>query len=157
MLTVSDPKNFDWANLSLTDCLEGNAYDAYATIHVFFKLIEKLNDKTPKLMHLMEELVMPAFPMFIEMERKGLHVDLNRLKELDKEIKQDILEKEDSLHFYPQVKDVDNLNSTKDLIKILYTREDGFGLFPPQLTPKEQPSVAADTLKIILAQISELL
>jgi hypothetical protein len=39
------------------------------------------------------------------------------------------------------------LSSNNDLIEILYTREEGMGLYPPDRTGKENLSVAAATLK----------
>ena len=49
----------------------------------------------------------------------------------------------------------DNLASNKDLIDILYTRETGMGLYPPDKTAKGNPSVSAPTLKLLLEQIEE--
>ena len=35
MLTVRNGKKFDWANISLVDCVRGNAMDAHFTLKVF--------------------------------------------------------------------------------------------------------------------------
>jgi hypothetical protein len=35
MLTINNPKTFDWENMPLSDCLEGNAADAYFTLKIF--------------------------------------------------------------------------------------------------------------------------
>ena len=47
------------------------------------------------------------------------------------------------------------MSSNNDLIEILYTREDGMGLYPPDRTGKEKPSVAAATLKLLVEHIEE--
>jgi len=61
----------------------------------------------------------------------------------------------DDLHYHNQVEKADNLSSTNDLIKILYTREGGFGLYPPDRTAKGAPSVSAPTLKIVLEHLED--
>ena len=42
MLTVKDPKNHDWAGMTLTEIAEGNAQDAFFTLRIFDHLMELL-------------------------------------------------------------------------------------------------------------------
>ena len=35
MLTISNPNTFDWANISLADCIAGNAFDARNTLIIY--------------------------------------------------------------------------------------------------------------------------
>jgi hypothetical protein len=65
------------------------------------------------------------------------------------------MEEEDFLYTCKGVMKTDNLSSNGDLIEILYTREEGMGLYPPDKTPKGSPSVAAPTLKLLLEHIED--
>ena len=65
------------------------------------------------------------------------------------------MEEEDFLYSCKGVTKTDNLSSNNDLIDILYTREEGMGLYPPDKTAKGKPSVSAPTLKLLLDHIEE--
>lgn len=43
MLTVSNPNNFKWDELSLSECARGNAMDAYFTLKLFHVFMEILD------------------------------------------------------------------------------------------------------------------
>ena len=98
---------------------------------------------------------MPAIPVFAEMEYNGLDVDPSQLSVVGKILVDKNVDREDELYSFPGVEKDDNLASANDLIGVLYTREQGFGLYPPDKTPKGKPSVSAPTLKILLGQIDE--
>ena len=153
MLTVSNPKNFDWAGMSLSDCCEGNARDTYFTLKLFDLIYEKLESLNA--LEVLDKVLMPALPVFAEMEYNGLDVDPSQLSVVGKTLLDKNVDSEDSLYTCDGVKKTDNLASSNDLIEIMYTREDGFRLYPPDKTPKGKPSVSAPTLKILLAQIDE--
>jgi len=153
MLTVDNPKKFDWSGMSLHDCAEGNALDSYFTLKLYNVCEKKL--KKLNMMHLYKNLMSPATEVFSGMEYKGLDISQDTLNVVGKELYLKNVEDADSLHYHDQVKKEDNLSSTNDLIKILYTREDGFGLYPPDRTAKGSPSVAAPTLKIILEHLED--
>ena len=120
MLTITNPKNFDWASMSLADCCEGNAADSYFTLKLFDLVV---NSET-------------------------------KLKELDRELSNLIVNQEDGLYVYKELLNTDNLASNNDLTDIFYTREGGFELYPPDKTGSGKPSVSAPTLKILLEQIN---
>jgi DNA polymerase I-like protein with 3'-5' exonuclease and polymerase domains len=153
MLTVDNPSKFDWKNMELSKCCEGNAMDAYFTRKLFLLIKEKMEEHTS--MKLIEKVVMPSIETFADMEYNGLDVDPNKLQSVGKQLRDLNVEQEDALYYCKGVKKTDNLSSNNDLIEILYTREEGMGLYPPDRTGKEKPSVAAATLKLLLEQIDE--
>jgi|TARA_R110000824_G_scaffold128983_3_gene290165 DNA polymerase I-like protein with 3'-5' exonuclease and polymerase domains len=153
MLTIENPKNFDWANMSLSDCCEGNAMDAYFTLKLFDLVEDKLDDL--KVLPFVEKILSDALESFAEMEYEGLLVSTDKLSTLRKELKELTLNQEDALYFFDQVQKTDNLASNNDLIDIFYLREGGFEFYPPDKTAKGSPSVSAPTLKLLLEQINE--
>jgi len=153
MLTIDNPNKFDWKNMPLSDCCEGNALDAYFTLKLFNLIYEKIDEGSMK--NLIENVVMPSLEVFAEMEYNGIGVDPEVLKVVGKQLNTKNMDEEDFLFTCKGVKKNDNLASNKDLIDILYTRETGMGLYPPDKTAKGSPSVSAPTLKLLLEQIEE--
>ena len=153
MLTIKNPKTFDWANMALSDCCEGNAADSYFTLKLF-NLIEDMI-KELGMEKLLTLLIMPSLSTFSEMEYEGMLVSEKKLSEVGRQLRVANIEEEDSLYGFDQVKTSDNLSSNLDLIEILYTREGAFELYPPDRTGKGSPSVAAPTLKLLLEHIEE--
>jgi len=155
MLTVVNPKRFDWANISLSDCCEGNAADAYFTLKLYELFKDELSNI--KLDRFFEEVIVPATSVFSKMEYSGLDVSVSKLGIVGKTLKDCNIDSEDLLYLYKEVTSKDNLSSTVNMCEILYTRDGGFELYPPDKTTKGSPSVSAPTLKILLEQIeSEL-
>ena len=148
MLTINNPKTFDWANMPLADCCEGNAMDVYFTL----KLYEMIHSKLDELgmTKISEKVLMPSLEVFSRMERDGLLVSEDMLKTVGKSLSDKNLDNEDSLYLFDFVKKTDNLSSNNDLIEILYTREEGMEMYPPDKTAKGKPSVSAPTLKLLL-------
>jgi len=153
MLTVNNPKNFDWKNISLYDCCKGNAMDAYFTLKIFDLVEEKIEEINSQ--DIINKVLSPANIIFSEMEYSGLDVSPSILDKVGRKLKDKNIKQNDDLYRFPQVNNTDNLASSKDLIEILYTREIGFRLYPPDRTEKEAPSVSAPTLKILLEHITE--
>ena len=87
------------------------------------------------------------------MEYNGLDVYLDALDSVGKQLRATNMDEEDFLYTCKSVTKTDNLSSNNDLIEILYTREDGMGLYPPDKTAKGKPSVSAPTLKLLLEHI----
>jgi len=152
MLTVENPRTFDWGSISLHDCCEGNAFDVHFTLKLFDLLEEKL--EALGMLDMFEKVISKSLPLFAQMEYDGLDVDPERLETLGQEILSKNLELEDGLYGKCGVQTTDNLSSNKNLIEILYTREGGLELYPPDKTKKDAPSVSAPTLKVLLEQIS---
>ena len=153
MLTIDNPSKFDWENMDLSDCCEGNAMDTYFTLKLFDLIMEKLDGQP--VMKLLENVVMPSLETFAEMEYNGLDVDLYTLSSVGKQLRSTNIDEEDFLYTCKGVTKTDNLSSNNDLSEILYTREDGMGLYPPDKTAKGKPSVSAPTLKLLLEHIDE--
>lgn len=151
MLTIDNPSKFDWANMDLSDCCEGNAMDTYFTYKLFELIVEKLDGQP--VMTLLENVVMPSLELFSEMEYEGLSVDRKALSTVGKQLRSTNMDEEDFLYTCKSVTKDDNLSSNHDLIEILYTREEGMGLYPPDKTAKGKPSVSAPTLKLLLEHI----
>jgi len=153
MLTVDNPKAFDWGSISLVDCAEGNAMDSYFTLKLFELFEERLEGLGVTALY--DGLISPLTEEFSEMEYDGLNVSREKLAEVGGELQEACLEIEETVYSSDKVMEDDNLSSTNDLVQILYTREDGFNLYPPDRTAKGKPSVSAPTLKILLGQINE--
>ena len=156
MLTV-EGKKFDWKNIPLNFCVEGNAKDTYGTARVYHKLLQELEER--KLGKLYEKLIAPLTMAFRDIEYEGLDIDENKLEELGAELEGKIKRAERALRDAAGLDDEINLNSTRDLIKIIFSLEKkdkskeytviedfGLGLYPFQFTKKGAPSTNEETL-----------
>ena len=153
MLTITNPNTFDWSSMSLSDCAEGNAMDTYFTLKLFDLICEKLEGSP--MLRLIEEVIMPSLEVFSEMEYEGLNVDLPTLDSVGRALSAKNMDEEDALYSCEAVHKTDNLSSNNHLIEILYTREGGMELYPPDKTGTGKPSVSAPTLKLLLEQIEQ--
>lgn len=153
MLTVKDPKNQDWENMSLFDIAHGNAEDIYYT----FKIYELLRVELEKieLTKLYDTLISPLTPIFAKMERAGLRVDTELLPKIGEELDKKVQKAKVDLYKIPEVKDY-NLNSPAKKVQILYTDEDGFALYPPKRSKKTgEPSTDKKCLDELVVLIEE--
>jgi DNA polymerase I-like protein with 3'-5' exonuclease and polymerase domains len=153
MLTIDNPSKFDWANMDLSDCCEGNAMDTYFTLKLYDLIMERLEGQP--VLNLIENIVMPSLETFAEMEYNGLIVDIEKLESVGCQLRSKNMDEEDAIYYCDGVKNTDNLSSNNDLIDILYLREEGMGLYPPDRTGTGKPSVSAPTLKLLLEHIEE--
>jgi len=126
--------------------------DAYFTLKLFDLICEKMD---PHTLDLVDKILIEATTIFADIEYEGLSVNVATLKKVGKDLRDKNIDDTDGLYEYKQVQKTDNLSSTKDLIEILYTREDGFGAYPPDKTNKGAPSVSAPTLKLLLEFVNE--
>jgi len=156
MLTV-EGKKFDWKNIPLNFCVEGNAKDTYGTARVYHKLLQELEER--KLGKVYERLIAPLTMAFRDMEYEGLLIDQDKLEELGAQLDSRIEKAERALRDAADLDDEINLNSTKDLIKIIFSLEKkdkekeytviedfGLGLYPFHFTKKGAPSTNEETL-----------
>ncbi len=151
MLGVNNPRLFDWANIPLEEGMVGNALDAFFTLNLYNKFKAELEKE--KVFALLNEVVIPASEVLVMSEYNGMDIDVVELKSLDNEITKKIKEVKEKISRHKEVGDR-NLNSTKDMISILYTGDEGFKLYPPDKTAKEAPSVSADTISLLLSMIN---
>lgn len=172
MLTVTENK-FDWENIPLTDCVKGNALDAYITEKIFHILEYKLKDNGTYKLY--EKLLSPLIDKFVQMEYEGMLISKDALEKVEKEIKVKIEAVEDNIYVLGCVKKTDNIDSTKDLKSILFglihTHEtkslrdtektlfedkSRLNLYPPKITDKDNFSTDAEALDILLEFITEI-
>jgi DNA polymerase I-like protein with 3'-5' exonuclease and polymerase domains len=164
MLTV-EGKTFDWKNIPLIQCVEGNAKDTYATAKVYVKLLEEVRQK--KLEKLYDKLIAPLTVAFRDMEFEGLLIDENKLNELDLELQEKIKLADVALREAAGLEEGTNLNSTHQLVKVIYSFEKndegqwiqvddfGLGLYPFEFTKKNAPSTNEETLTKVKAMVEE--
>ena len=170
MLTVNSPEKFDWANIPLKDCVEGNAMDTYFTFKLFNLLYDKL-EKAGRL-RIMEEVLVPATSVLAKIEYDGLRVDNKALDNLGVDLGFDIKDLEFNINQLDVFTDIDNISdfdpnkdklppsginikSSPEMADLLYLEKWGFGLYPIKFSTKtDKPSVDADTLEVTLDYIS---
>jgi len=153
MLTVKDPSKQNWAEMSLADLAEGNAQDAFFTLRIFELLETQI--KELDLHHLYGSLIAPMTPIFAEIEYNGLQVDTTTLDALNTQLDGKILSKKEQIHSIMEVPADANMNSSANLVDILFTNDTGFNLYPPVNTAKGKPSVNSECIEVLLEQIEE--
>ena len=127
--------------------------DSYFTLKLFNLICEKMEGGS--MFKLIKEIMMPSLEIFSEMEYNGMDIDTDVLDSVGKQLRSKNMDEEDDLYTCKGVVKTDNLSSNNDLIEILYTREEGMGLYPPDKTEKGSPSVSAPTLKLLLEHVEE--
>jgi len=164
MLTV-EGKKFDWKNIPLIQCVEGNAKDTYATAKVYAKLLEEVRQK--KLEKLYDKLIAPLTIAFRDMEFEGLLIDEAKMNELDQQLQEKIKLADIALRAAAGLDEDANLNSTNQLVNIIYSFEKndegewvqvdnfGLGLYPFEFTKKGAPSTNEETLTKVKAMVEE--
>lgn len=135
----------------ILDTLKYNAKDAYATLVAYFSLYEKLTDEKKSII---ESLMTTLSKALMVAEFHGVKVDMNRLKELDVEISKQLMELKNRMLEHKWVRTYKskvgseevNLNSTKQLVEIIYN----IGNVPViSTTEKGSPSTASDVLMML--------
>lgn len=164
MLKV-EGSNFDWKNIPLGACLEGNALDAYYTAKIYGRLLEEV--RAQKLEKLYEKLISPLSSIFAEMEYNGMLIDENELDKLGKELEELINYQKELLLKSDRIPEGMNL-SGHDLLKILFSLEKdnegkweqitpniGFGLYPLERTKTGQPATSEEVMDKISDMVTE--
>lgn len=164
MLKVEGVK-FDWKNIPLGSCLEGNALDAYYTAKIYGKLLEEVQNKN--LEKLYEKLISPISSVFAEMEYSGMYIDEVELEKLGKELEALIQSQKDLLLKSDRIPEGMKL-SGHDLLKILFSLEKdkddkweqitpniGFGLYPLERTKTGQPATSEEVMDKISDMVTE--
>ena len=165
MLSVKNANTFDFKNIPLIDCCEGNAKDTNITARVYAKLLQEVKDKGLEKFY--EKLISPLAIAFRDMEYEGLLIDKDKLDQLDEELLLKIKEAEHHLKEAAGLEDVVNLNSTQQLINVIYsftkdtkgnwnqTEDFGLGLYPFEFTKKGAPSTNEETLNKVKNMVEE--
>jgi DNA polymerase I-like protein with 3'-5' exonuclease and polymerase domains len=155
MLTKRDGSNTDWANMPLDEMAKGNSLDAYYTLNLFFILEQKLKENN--LYEHYDKLTSKLIPVFAEIELKGMIVNTNTLGTIAPKMQEKIVKvKEELKQGFSEIRPEDNLASNPTLVEILYTRENGFGLYPPFRSKKTgEPQVNKDAFEVLESLIEE--
>ena len=126
------------------------AEDADITLQLHQVLYPKLQAE-PKLLKVFESIEMPLMPVLGKMERNGVLLDCDLLKQQSQELAKKMAELEAEAHRLAGAEF--NLNSSKQLQEILFER---LGLPVIKKTPKGQPSTAEPVLSELAEQGYEL-
>ena len=165
MLSVKNASKFDFKNIPLKDCVEGNAKDTDLTARVYAKLLEEVKEKG--LEKLYEKLISPLSLVFRDMEFEGLLIDEAKLNQLDQELQEKIKHADADLRLAAGLEEGTNLNSTTQLINVIYSffkddegkwmQSDDFGLklYPFEFTKKGAPSTNEETLSKVKSMVEE--
>jgi DNA polymerase-1 len=117
------------------------AEDADITFRLHETLWPRLQ-QTPSLVSVFREIEMPLVPVLSRIERRGVLLDVDMLKQQSREFEKRLLELEREAH--KEAGEVFNLGSPKQLQAILF---DKLGLPVVSKTPKGQPSTAESVLQ----------
>ena len=132
-------KTFD--QIVLDEAVPYAAEDADITLRLHNKLFPDLL-ATDRLMQVFAEIDMPLVMVLVAMERRGVLIDVTKLKEQSKNFEEKLIKLGNQAHYL--AKEAFNLNSPKQLQEILYKRQ---GLPILQKTPTGQPSTAEHVLQ----------
>jgi DNA polymerase-1 len=117
------------------------AEDADITLRLHETLWPRLQ-QTPSLVSVFREIEMPLVPVLSRIERRGVLLDVEMLKQQSREFEKRLLDLEREAH--KEAGEVFNLGSPKQLQAILF---DKLGLPVVSKTPKGQPSTAESVLQ----------
>lgn len=148
-------RGFDWKKLPLSICSKGNAYDAYFTLKLFKELVKKIDEVGIKLL---KDLMNPVILTSNKAELRGMDVDVEVKDQIKIELEKDIEKIKNKLLENVRVKKIKenfNLNSNDQMCELFFSSEEGFQLFPPILTSKENPSVSVDCVEILEEMIKK--
>ena len=153
MLTVNNPGTHDWANMPLDDLALGNAMDCDFTLRFWRILREDLRKK--QVNHVYDNLLKEIALELAGVENFGISVDTDYLDELEVKLEKEIGILEKELQELSPIDEV-NVNSNVDLQRILFTEDEGLGLYPVSFTKKtKKPSVTDADLHLILEEIEK--
>jgi DNA polymerase I-like protein with 3'-5' exonuclease and polymerase domains len=154
MLTVKNPKDVDWAGMSLLDIADGNAQDVYMTWMIFQELekaMKKLN-----LIEYYDKLISPCTTRFARAEYNGLDVNMKVVDTIAVPLKAEIEAADAKLRSVPKVPKDINLGSSKQLVDLLFEDDEGFLLYPPNRSKQTgRPSADAPTIEELKTLIEE--
>ncbi len=121
MISYSDlvKKGQNFSSVNIQNALHYSSEDAVVTLKLYHKLKNRL-EKMEKVERVAEELEFPFINVLISMERYGIKVDIDFLKELEKDL---------SIKLSGLTKDIEsltetkfNINSTKQLGEVLFNK-----------------------------------
>ena len=133
-----------FASVDLAAACEYACQDVLLTMHLYRLFQKELAEK--KLQKLFEDLEMPILRILLDMERTGIGLNSNYLRDLSAEIATRLAELEKSVHKHAGR--VFNVNSTQQLQEVLFK---DLGLKPPKKT-KTGFSTDSEVLRLLAVQ-----
>lgn len=143
------PKPIDFTKNSPSEVMKYNAWDVYYTFKLF-KLFRAQLMEDLALARFFTKVTMPAARALHQVERTGIYVDSNKLKQNYNDIKKEVFSLEKKLTNISSI----NWNSTKQLGELFFS-ETNYNLEPVMYTKTNKPSVAEAALKIMLDTYSD--
>jgi uracil-DNA glycosylase family 4 len=140
----------DWdVSLELKQGLKGKfddhvlylAQDLYYTRALKSKLQKQL-DKDPDVKRVFQKIIMPTADMMFDAEWRGVPINVKKMDDAEKYLKEELRKAEKELIEYGQI----NWGSPKQIGELLYGE---LGIKCPQKTPKGKPSTSESTLNQI--------
>ena len=139
MLTVTNGAEHDWANMPLHEMAIGNAADCDLTLRCWKKMRTEM--KPLNVSPVYDKLLKEVTIALAEVENRGLKVDVEYLKELDKTLGDKLEDTRKELNDMSTLDGDLNPNSTKEVADLLFTKE-GFNLTPTMVSDKTKaPSI----------------
>lgn len=144
MLSITDGKEIDWANMPLDQIAYGNAMDTNFTLKIF----DELKGQMSYAKNLYENLLKDVLVTFARMENRGLYVCTETLATYEKSSEKNLLKLNRELLQLlegTEYEDVEvNFNSSPQVGNILF---DGFGLPCLVKTKGGKPSITEDSIE----------
>tara|TARA_R100001082_G_scaffold107838_1_gene82272 strand:+ start:644 stop:2158 length:1515 start_codon:yes stop_codon:yes gene_type:complete len=147
MLTVTNGAEHDWANMPLHEMAIGNAADCDLTLRCWKQMRKEM--KPLNVAPIYDKLLKEVTLALGEVENRGMKVDTEYLKELDKTLGQKLEDAVIELNTLSKFDEDLNPNSTKEVADLLFTKE-GFGLTPTMVSEKTKaPSITEEHLNSV--------
>ena len=152
MLTVTNGAEHDWANMPLHEMAIGNAADCDLTLRCWKKMRTEM--KPLNVSPVYDKLLKEVTIALAEVENRGLKVDVEYLKELDKTLGDKLEDTRKELNDMSTLDGDLNPNSTKEVADLLFTKE-GFNLTPTMVSDKTKaPSITEEHMKAVMKGLS---
>lgn len=151
MLSVKNPETYDWKNIPLLDCVEGNAMDSIVTLELYNLLLEKIEENN--LTNLFENLVSESQVYLTEAEFEGQEVDSDEVEKIEEELTINIKSIEEELIATGLFPEDINFNSDQQVGDVFFMREDGLALYAPYFTDTGAPSLNNESRQFLRANI----
>lgn len=132
----------DWEERMGNYCMD----DCYNTHRLYTKFISKLNEEDPSLIAVYEKIEIPFLRILMDMERRGITLDLEYLKTLEAEIDSRLVDL--GAEIYKEAGREFNIASTQQLGEILFT-EKGYALPNDYKTSKGALSTGVSALEYL--------
>ena len=104
-------------------------------------------------LNLLENLVSKGQEVFTKIEFQGVDVDISEVDRIDEELSELLVTLAADLYEFKEIREDTNIGSDMQMAEVLFTNEDGFGLYPPMRTDGGEPAINIDSRVLLLNQI----